>query len=190
MERVHEQASRAAWPKRVALAALMALIAMNVWIGGPLLALWIGSRVQAHSGGSLTIRPATALVVFGSLAAISVALMRALRAASGAYDRATGASAGPRRHDSWIATERRDIPGERPSLTTLERILVVVVACAALAFEIWFFFFSTSPIDQRTGRSSVPLALAAPAHAGESAGSPQLRNAARIARVAGERFSV
>ena len=153
-----ERAGRASWIKRVALAALMALVAMNVWIGGPLLALWIGSRVQTSTGGSLTIRPITALAVFGSLAVITVVLVRVLRATSAAYDRATGVVPGTRRRDSWVSIERRDFPGQRPSLTTLERILVVVVACAALAFEIWFFFYSTSPIDQRSGRSEVPLA--------------------------------
>jgi hypothetical protein len=34
----------------------------------------------------------------------------------------------------------------------LERILVVCVVLAVAAFEIWFFFFSTSPIDGRSGR--------------------------------------
>jgi hypothetical protein len=29
---------------------------------------------------------------------------------------------------------------------------------AALAFEVWFFFYSTSPIDGRSGRSDVPVA--------------------------------
>jgi hypothetical protein len=85
--------------------------------------------------------------------------VKLLRLVSDAYDRATGVGPAKRRHDSWIATERKAHPGERPSLTTLERILVVVVAMAAIAFEIWFFFFSTSPIDQRSGRGAVPLAL-------------------------------
>jgi hypothetical protein len=56
-----------------------------------------------------------------------------------------------------VSVERKSY--ERPALSTLERILVVVVAMAAIAFEIWFFFYSTSPIDQRTGRSAVPLAI-------------------------------
>jgi hypothetical protein len=146
------------WPKRVTLATLMALLATNVWVGGPLLALWIGSQVQAHSGGSLTIRPTTALTVFASLAVVTVVLVKALRLVSDAYDRASGAGPQKRRHDSWLATERKEFPGERVRLTTLERTLVVVVAMAALAFEIWFFFYSTSPIDQRSGRGSVPLA--------------------------------
>lgn len=147
------------WPKRVALAALMAFITTNVWIGGPLLALWIGARVQEHSGGSLTIRPAAALTVFASLALITVALVKALRVVSDAYDRSAGIAPAKRRHDSWVSTERKNAPGSRVSLTTLERMLVVTVAIAGIAFEVWFFFYSTSPIDQRTGRGSVPLAL-------------------------------
>jgi hypothetical protein len=148
----------APWPKRVTLAALVAFLATNVWVGGPLLSLWIGSRVQVQSGGSLTIRPTTALVVFASLGAITVVLVKALRIVADAYDRASGAGPGRRRRDSWLATERKEFPGERTPLTMLERTLVVVVAMAAIAFEIWFFFYSTSPIDQRSGRGSVPIA--------------------------------
>ena len=148
----------APWPKRVTLAALVAFLATNVWVGGPLLSLWIGSRVQVQSGGSLTIRPTTALVVFASLGAITVVLVKALRIVGDAYERASGAGPGRRRRDSWLATERKEFPGERTTLTMLERTLVVVVAMAAIAFEIWFFFYSTSPIDQRSGRGSVPIA--------------------------------
>jgi hypothetical protein len=170
-------------PKRIALAATMALLAANVWIGGPLLALWVGSRVQRSGTGSLTLKPIAALTVFASLAVITVVLVKGLRITSAAYDRATGTAPAARRRDSWVSVERRDYR-ERPSLTLLERMLVVAVACAALAFEIWFFFYSTSPIDQRSGRSSAPLA-----QAGETAGI-QLRSAAKIARVAGDLFNV
>src|SRR5947209_4651266 len=125
-------------PKRVLLATLMAVVAMNVWIGGPLLALWIGSRVQAHAASSLTISPLTAVVVFASLAAISIALVRLMGIIGARYDRATGAGPQKRRHDSWVSAERMHAA---TALTVLERILVVVVVIAALTFEIWFFFF-------------------------------------------------
>jgi hypothetical protein len=121
-------------------------------------ALWIGSWLQTRSGGSLTIRPSTALAVFASLAVITVGLVKLLQVVSNAYDRAAGIGPSKRRRDSWVSVERKSY--ERPSLTALERILVVVVAMAAIAFEIWFFFFSTSPIDSRSGRSAVPLASA------------------------------
>ena len=167
--------ARASWARRMALAALVAVVGMNVWIGGPLLALWIGARAQTASGGSLTIRPATALVIFASLAVITFALTRVLKVVADAYDRAAGAAPAKRRHDRWIADDGHG----RKSLTAPERILVVIVACCCLAFEIWFFFFSTSPIDQRSGRSAIPLArAAAPAlrhDAGSAARSQALR---------------
>ena len=148
----------APWPKRISLAVAMAFVATNVWVGGPLLALWIGARMQERSGGSLTIRPTSALAVFASLAVITVVLVKILGFVSDAYDRASGAGPAKRRHDSWVSVERKSY--ERPTLSTLERVLVVVVAMAAIAFEIWFFFYSTSPIDQRSGRGAVPLAFA------------------------------
>src|SRR6476619_3287775 len=112
--------------KRTALASAMGLIAVNVWTGGPLLALWIGSRVQMHSKTSMTIEPVTALVVFGALAAISDVLVKSLSVVSGAYDRAAGIGPGRRRRDSWVSVERKSFPGDKVALTTLERILVVV----------------------------------------------------------------
>ena len=168
---------RAPWPKRISLAVVMAFVATNVWVGGPLLALWIGSRLQEASGGSLTIRPSTALAVFASLAAITVALVKLLGFISDAYDRANGVGPARRRRDSWVSVERKSY--ERPTLSMLERMLVVVVAMAAIAFEIWFFFFSTSPIDQRSGRSAVPLARVMP----DSAQPGQLQVGAARARL-------
>jgi hypothetical protein len=146
--------------RRIGLAALMALLVVNVWTGGPLLALWIGARVQSHTKSSLTIAPITAIVVFASLAAISVLLVKSLGRVSTAYDRIAGVAPEGRRRDSWVSVERRSYG--RGSLTALERILVVMVVLAGLAFEVWFFFYSTSPIDGRSGRSAVPLAYQVP----------------------------
>ena len=150
---------RAPLPKRVVLAALMAVIGVNVWTGGPLLALWIGSRLQAQAASSLTISPMTALAVIASLVAITLLLTRLLKLVAVAYDRAIAATPRTRQRASWLGGEGHEpLRDERPPLVALERILVVTVIIAALAFEVWFFFFSTSPIDQRSGRGSVPLA--------------------------------
>jgi len=35
---------------RVLLGVLTTLVSVNLWTGGPLLALWVGSRVQAAVG--------------------------------------------------------------------------------------------------------------------------------------------
>jgi hypothetical protein len=52
--------------------------------------------------------------------------------------------------------ERKLYAGERPTVTAPERVLVLVGVMAVMAFEIWFFFFSGSPIDQRSGRGALP----------------------------------
>ena len=156
MESVERATVRASAPKRLALAAAMAFVAMNVWIGGPIVALWVGAQLQRQSNESLTIRPTTALAVFATLGLVTFGLAKLLRLVSDAYDRATDVAPAGRKHDSWISAERKSYV--RQPLTTLERILVVVVAIAGIAFEIWFMFFSTSPIDGRSGRGAVPLA--------------------------------
>ena len=60
--------------KRLGLAVLMTLAALNVWTGGPLLALWIGSRVQGEGPPSM----AAIFTAAASLAGISLVLMRIL----------------------------------------------------------------------------------------------------------------
>lgn len=141
--------------KRVALRAAMLVVAINVWTGSPLLALWIGSRVQGD--GPPKMVPVAVVVV--CIAAFSLVLAVVLARLGDALDRATGQVAAVSRHVPWLRSmrgERPQYPGSPVHITGLERILVITVVCAAVAFEIWFFFFSTSPIDGRSGRASLP----------------------------------
>jgi hypothetical protein len=131
----------------------MTLAALNVWTGGPLAALWIGSRVQGDGPPSM----GAIFTAAGSLAAISVLLMRVLASLGEAYARLTGTQSTVRRHVPWLRSMRGEreegyAGAARPEMTLLERILVAMVVLAVVAFEIWFFFYSSSPIDQRTGR--------------------------------------
>ena len=141
--------------KRVSLAAMLGVVALNVWTGGPVLALWVGS--QAQEGG-----PPSMFAVFvavATLAVVTFVLTRLLAVLGAAYDDLVGTAPTVRTHAPWLRSlrgEREQYPGERPHLTALERTLVVMVIVAVAAFEVWFFFFSTSPIDQRSGRSALP----------------------------------
>jgi hypothetical protein len=45
-----------------------------------------------------------------------------------------------------MAAERRDFEERRRDIRPAERILVVVVACAVVLFEAWFFFLSGSSL--------------------------------------------
>ena len=141
--------------KRVALAAAMAVVTVNVWTGAPLLALWVGSRVQSDSQATMTGIAVVAIV----LAIICFLLLRLLRVLGAQYDRVVGASPTVRSHVSWLRSMRGERPeygGVTPTVTMAERIAIVAVVLAFAAFEVWFFFFSTSSIDSRSGRGAVP----------------------------------
>jgi hypothetical protein len=129
----------------------MLVTALNVWTGSPLLALWIGSRLQ----GSGPPKMGPVFVVVVAFAVLSFGLATVLARLGDVYNRMTGQTATVHRHVAWLRCmrgERPQYPGERAEVTALEQILVIAVVLAVLAFEIWFFFFSGSPIDQRSGR--------------------------------------
>jgi hypothetical protein len=137
--------------KRFGLAALMAFLALNVWIGSPLLALWIGSRIQGDASqpsmGALA-------AVLGCLIVFSVLLYQALKRVTYAYQEATGTLPTVRTHAPWLRSMRGERPhtGSAARITGAERIVVVVVIVAAVAFEVWFFFLSGSSIGGSSGR--------------------------------------
>jgi predicted secreted protein len=138
--------------KRFGLAALMAFLALNIWTGSPLLALWIGSRIQGEE--SQASMGAFAAVI-GSLALFSVLLYQALKYVLHAYQETTGTLPTVRTHAPWLRSMRGERPdyGEgRATISGAERIIIVTVIIAALAFEVWFFFFSGSPIGGSGGR--------------------------------------
>ena len=137
--------------KRFALAALMAFLALNVWTGSPLLALWIGSRIQ---GEETQPSMGAFVAVVGCLGLFSFLLYQALKRVSWAYQAATGTLPTVRSHAPWL----RSMRGERPEyggtarISPAERIVVLMVIIAAVAFETWFFFFSGSSIGGGSGR--------------------------------------
>ncbi len=134
--------------KRIALVVLMTLAALNVWTGGPLLALWIGSRVQGEGPPSM----GAVFTAAASLAAIAAGLLWALSALGAAYDRVSGTTSSVRRHVPWL----RSMRGERETdirrkhgISPIERVVVVTVVLAVLAFEVWFFFFAGSSLPNQ-----------------------------------------
>ena len=130
----------------------MAVVGLNIWTGNPLLALWVGSRVV----GSRPPTMGAIAVVAAMMGVVGLALTRLLAVLGAAYDRATGHTAAVRRHVPWLRSmrgERVEYQREREGLSAMEFILVGMVIVAVAAFEIWFFFYSPSPIDQRSGRN-------------------------------------
>ena len=114
-------------PAQLGLIALMLVGALFLWVGAPLLWLWIGSQVQASAsvGTALTVAMLGAISTILLVAPLLVWLNR--------------------KHVEL--REARDQPIARTS--ALEVILVVSGAIAVVGFAIWFFGFS--------GSSPVPL---------------------------------
>jgi hypothetical protein len=138
--------------KRFGLAALMAFLALNVWTGSPLLALWIGSRIQGEN--TQPSMGAVAAVVL-CLILFSVVLYQALKRVSYAYQETTGTLPTVRTHAPWLRSmrgERPDFPGNTARISGAERIVVLTVIVAVVLFEVWFFFFSGSSIGGGSGR--------------------------------------
>jgi hypothetical protein len=142
--------------RRAALLAATAVVALNVWTGSPLLALWVGSRVENASSAAGPSMSAIAVVVV-VMALTSWGLLRLLGRLQDAYGKLIGR---PSRvyHGSWLRSMRAE-RGEwerqhdpHAKATAFEITVMLCVVAAVVAFEIWFFFYSPSPIDQRSGR--------------------------------------
>ena len=101
-------------------------------------------------------------VVGIALTAISLALVRLVAILQHYHDKIASGSSTVRTHAPWLRSmrgERKLYTGEKPHLTAPERVLVITAIVAIMVFEVWFFFFSGSPIDQRSGRGEAPSYL-------------------------------
>jgi MFS family permease len=113
-----------------ALLLLMFVGSLGLWVGAPLLWLWIGGLVQGASG-SVGAAIVAILAGFVATVAMFVPLLGWLS----------------RRYAEARAARGLDDLGRAP----LEGVLVVSAVIALVAFAVWFFFLS--------GAEPVPLGL-------------------------------
>ena len=130
---------------RTGLALLTTLLTVNLVTGGPLLAVWVGSRIQTES----TISGRTVLVIIAVLAIVSVVQVYLLHRIGATYARLSG-RARRRRTVSYLQSRETDTAAihvrESTRLNGFERVMIGCVTVAVLGFEIWFFFLSGSSI--------------------------------------------
>jgi hypothetical protein len=142
------RAARGPWlaVKKLCVALASALVALNIWIGSPLLALWVGSQVERGIGHlSMT----AVFTVVAVLTALVLALTWALALLNARYDELIGRPPDRREPLPWLRSmrgERETDARNRVGISAVERIVVLTVVAAALAFEIWFFFFAGSSL--------------------------------------------
>lgn len=128
--------------KRATLAAATAFLAVNLWTGAPLFALWVGSQVQGET--SLTMM--ALLVVVAVLAVLIVTMTLALTWLSNTYDELIGRPPGER-GAPWLRSMRAEAEIEisgRVGITALERIVILSVYVAVIALLVWLVFFAGS----------------------------------------------
>jgi hypothetical protein len=132
--------------KRVALVVASALVSINVWTGAPLLAVWVGSKVQ----GNLNNLSMTALFsVVVVLAVLVLALAWTLTWLNAKYDELSGRPAAARHTSPWLRSmrdERELDVRSKYGISAVERVVVVSVVAAVLVFEFWFFFLAGSSL--------------------------------------------
>jgi hypothetical protein len=126
---------------KAGLIALMFLSAMMIWLGSPVIWLWIGSQVttsQAPGFGPY-------MLVGGGILATTVALAYLLARLNRAYEEVAGERTTVRVRLPWLRSLRDERnPGTR--LTVLDFILVLTALTAILGFTAWFLFFAGSPL--------------------------------------------
>jgi hypothetical protein len=138
--------------KRMMLAIAGALVSVNMWTGGPVFALWVGSQFEGWVGGrapSTGVSMKAVLVVVVALAVLEMALAQLLTRVGGAYDKLIGRPHKARRTTPWL----RSLGGEREKselgkygVSVVERIGIISVVVCVLAFEAWFFFSPRSAL--------------------------------------------
>ena len=138
--------------KRMMLAIAGALVSVNIWTGGPLLALWVGSQFEGWVGArapSTGVSMKSILVVVVVLAVLEMALALVLARVSDAYDKLIGRPHKARRTSPWL----RSLRGEREKselgkhgVSGVERVGIISVVVCVLAFEAWFFFSPRSAL--------------------------------------------
>ena len=109
---------------------IMFIGSLGMWVGAPLVWLWIGSQIEGATGSLSTALGAMAIGVV-----TTVTLLAALLAKLSNTYRANRQSRGL----------------EDPGHVVLEGVLVVSAGITLVVFAVWFFFFA--------GASPVPLGM-------------------------------
>jgi hypothetical protein len=140
--------SRASFATRAALVALMLAGALALWIGDPVLWLWITSRLE--SGTQASMGP-YALMILG-ITLTGVAIGKTLSRLNRLYAEVTGTAPTVRIIVPWRQSLRDARHGGSPDdedtrvpVGLLDIVMVVSVLIAVAAFLTWFFIVHPAP---------------------------------------------
>jgi hypothetical protein len=127
-------------PAAIGLVALMAIGSVVMWIGVPLGLIYAASKLADTPNPSM----GPYLVVFIGLPIGMAVIGKALGALNRAHIRITGAETDAYR-PGWTRSMRGERRVDRRG-GVLDRVMVISVALAGLAFAVWFFGFAGSSL--------------------------------------------
>jgi hypothetical protein len=129
--------------KRLALAAATAFLAVNIWTGCPLFALWVG----AHVVHERTVTMTSVFVIVVVLAVLEFGSAFALTWLNATYDMLIGRPRVERR-PAWLRSMRAESErnvSQRVGITPLERVVMLNVYVAVILLAVWYVFFAGPP---------------------------------------------
>jgi hypothetical protein len=128
--------------KRVLLVGATAFLAVNIWTGAPLLALWVGSQTTGEKSLSMASIFVVVLVLAGVVAAMAVGLAWL----DATYKRLTGIPLREHRL-AWLRSmNTQDDRSQVVRLSAVERAVMFSVYLAVIALLLTFFLIHASPL--------------------------------------------
>jgi hypothetical protein len=128
-------------PAQFGLIVAMILGALTLWVGSPVLWLWIGSQMTSSQQGRMGPYFVVAIGILASTVAVAFGLARLQRL----YEEVTGQEATVHVRLAWLRS-LRDERNPDARITVLDLILVTTAVVAILAMAVWFFVFAGSSL--------------------------------------------
>jgi hypothetical protein len=126
---------------KVGLIALMIVSSLMLWLGNPVIWLWIGSQVTTSQQGSFGPYVLVAVGILVSTIAVAIAMARLNRL----YERVSGEAATVRLRLPWLRS-LRDERAPDTHVTVLDLILISTAVAGIATFVVWLLFFAGSSL--------------------------------------------
>jgi hypothetical protein len=126
---------------KAGLIALMILSALMLWLGNPVIWLWIGSQATSSQQAGMGPYMLVAVGILASTIAVAILIARLNRL----YERVSGETTTVRVRLPWLRS-LRDERARAPRITVLDLILVCTAVAGIAVFAAWFLFFAGSSL--------------------------------------------
>jgi hypothetical protein len=127
---------------KLGLIALMILGALMLWIGNPVIWLWLGSQMTSSQQG----RMGPYMLVAGGILLSTVLVAVGLARLDRLYQSVSGHTPTVRVRLPWLRSLRDERQASSREMTVLDFIVVTTAISAITAGGVWFLLFAGSPL--------------------------------------------